>query len=148
MTDDEPAPEEPAGAAESAVAGETAHPIEGQVLLLTAAKASVSADKLPELLVRTQEYLAGRIEAYRRQYERADADDIEAFLVPEGHWEALGDELGFERRGRRAVRRAHEEQLLRVGRREERREEFETAMEIREAVVVAVGEDASKRTTL
>ncbi|MFC6989477.1 hypothetical protein ACFQJD_13585 [Haloplanus sp. GCM10025708] len=112
-------------------------PIEGQVLLLAAAKASVSADRLPELVSRVERLLDPRRDEYRREYECVyEDDDRVVFLVAPGHWERVGDELDFDRREREAVRRAHDEQLLRVGRRTDRRDEFETALDIRDAVVV------------
>ncbi|APW96528.1 hypothetical protein CHINAEXTREME_01535 [Halobiforma lacisalsi AJ5] len=124
-------------------------PIDGQVLMLTAAKASVPADRLPDLVERAQTALEADLDQYRREYERVyagpgtdngdeDADRLEAFLVEWGHWETVGEELGFDRRERAAVRRAHEEQLLRLGRRADREDEFETSLEIREPVLVGV----------
>ncbi|SFB69723.1 hypothetical protein SAMN05444422_101275 [Halobiforma haloterrestris] len=121
-------------------------PIDGQVLMLTAAKASVPADRLPDLVERAQTALEADLEEYRPEYERVYAGPgtengdggLEAFLVEWGHWETVGEELGFERRERAAVRRAHEEQLLRLGRRADREDEFETSLEIREPVLVGV----------
>lgn len=114
-------------------------PIDGQVLLLTAAKASVPASRLPELVDLVQADLASRLEAYRRGYECVYEDDDRCvFFVEWGHWDELGDRLGFSDRERSAVRRAHEEQLLRIGRREDRIEEFETALEIRDPVLVGL----------
>jgi hypothetical protein len=49
----------------------------------------------------------------------------------------LGAELALGDREWKAVRRAHETQLERVGSRVGRREEFETALEIRSAVVIS-----------
>lgn len=115
-------------------------PIEGQVLLLTAAKASVSGNRLPELIDRAQTALAADRERYRREYERVHRDEgREAFLVEWGHWDERGDDLGFSKRERAAVRRAHEEQLLRIGRRTDREAEFETALEIRDPVCIGRG---------
>ena len=112
-------------------------PIEGQILVLTAAKASVAPTRLPDLVDRAQAQLASERERYRREYERVHADARrEAFLVEWGHWDELGDELGLTERERAAVRRAHEEQLLRIGRRTDREETFETALEIREPVCI------------
>lgn len=114
------------------------NPIEGQVLMLTAAKASVPGERLPNLLERAQAALAPECERYRREYERVHADDNrEAFLVEWGHWETLGDDLELSERELSALRRAHEEQLLRIGRRTDREAEFETALEIREPVCIA-----------
>jgi hypothetical protein len=112
-------------------------PIEGQILLLAAAKASVSPAQLPDLVDRVQAHLGPRRERYRREYERAFADDErEVFFVESGYWEGLGEVLGLGRRERDAVRRAHTEQLRRIGNREDRAAEFDSALEIREPVVI------------
>ena len=112
-------------------------PIEGQILVLTAAKASVPPDRLPDLVDSVQAHLADERDRYRREYERVQADERrETFLVEWGHWEDLGAELGLSDRERSAVRRAHEEQLLRIGRRTDREDAFETALEIREPVCI------------
>ena len=117
---------------------EPGDPIEGQILLLTAAKASVPPERLPDLVDRAQTLLASRRDRYRREFERAYTDaDREAFLVDWGHWDDLGEELELTERETAAVRRAHEEQVRRIGRRQDREEEFETAFEIREPVLIA-----------
>src|SRR6056297_2509402 len=114
-------------------------PIEGQILLLTAAKASVAPTRLPDLIDRAQAVLGTDLERYRREYERLYADDdLEVFLVDRDHWDGLGACLDVTDRERSAIRRAHEEQLLRIGRRTDREAEFETALEIREPVVIAI----------
>ncbi|WP_408959394.1 hypothetical protein [Natrinema sp. 74] len=114
-------------------------PIEGQILLLTAAKASVPATSLPDLIDRAQALLEPALERYRRDFERFHADDeCEIFLVEWGHWDEIGTELGATDRELSAIRRAHEEQLTRIGRRTDRENEVETALEIREAVVIGV----------
>ncbi|WP_394741214.1 hypothetical protein [Natronococcus roseus] len=116
-------------------------PIEGQILLLTAAKASVTPTQLPDLVDLAQERLAADRERYRREYERLyEGDGVEAFAVETGHWAELGTELGMSDRERAAVERAHEEQLLRIGRRTDREDELETALEIREPVLIGTGE--------
>lgn len=113
-------------------------PIEGQVLLLAATKASVPGDRVPELAERVQNALGPRIEEYRRRYECIHENgDGCWFLVPGDHWGTVTADLGLERREGDAVRRAHEEQLKRLGKRLDRREEFETALEIRSCVVIA-----------
>lgn len=115
-------------------------PIDGHVVLLTAAKASVGPDRLPVLLAMAQAELGPQLETYARRYEKVHATpDARYFLVEEGHWEAIGDRLGVEPREADAIRRAHRNQLLRAGRREDRRREFATALDIREAVVVGTG---------
>ena len=112
-------------------------PIDGQVFMLASAKASVDPGRLSELLGRVQTHLASERERYRREFERvARSDEREVFLVPTGHWETVGDRLGFGERERKAVARTHAEQLRRIGSRSDRDEEFETALEIREAVVI------------
>ncbi|MFC7172912.1 hypothetical protein ACFQL0_05220 [Haloplanus litoreus] len=105
--------------------------------MLTAAKASVGPGRLSDLLAAVQSDLRDRLDTYRREFERvADGDDREVFLVPTDHWERIGERLGLDRREIDAVARAHAEQLRRIGSETDRRDEFETALEIREAVVV------------
>ncbi|WP_436347338.1 hypothetical protein [Natronorubrum sp. FCH18a] len=117
-------------------------PIEGQVLVLAAAKASVTPERLPELVDRAQTLLGPALERYRREYERLHAgDDLEVFLAEWGHWDELGDDLDLSERERSAVRRAHEEQLLRIGRRTDREAAFESALEIREPVCIGTSSD-------
>ncbi|ELY93520.1 hypothetical protein C482_19019 [Natrialba chahannaoensis JCM 10990] len=117
---------------------EPGDPIDGQILLLTAAKASVPPEQLPTLVDRAQTLLAPRRERYRHEFECIHTDaDREAFLVGWGHWDNLGEELELTERETAAVRRAHEEQIRRIGRRQDREEEFETAFEIREPVLIA-----------
>lgn len=112
-------------------------PIDGQILLLTAAKASIPPTHLPELVERAQTELAPERERYRHEFEQVYADEsLEAFLVDWGHWEELGADLGVSDREIAAVRRAHEEQLRRIGRTQDREDEFETAFEIREPVLI------------
>jgi hypothetical protein len=112
-------------------------PIDGQVFMLAAAKASVDPGTLSDLVARVQGHLAERHDTYRREFERVvEDDDREVFLVPTGHWETIGDRLGIGERERKAIARTHAEQLRRIGSETDRDEEFETALEIREAVVV------------
>ena len=112
-------------------------PLDGQVLVLAAAKASVAPDRLPGLVDRAQAHLGPRIGEYRREYECvAEEDDRSVFLAEQGHWARIGEELGLGEREVDALRRAHKEQLRRSGTVEDRREEFESALDIREAVVV------------
>ncbi|MHC3438784.1 hypothetical protein ACYJ1Y_11970 [Natrialbaceae archaeon A-gly3] len=113
-------------------------PIEGQVLLLTAAKASVPASRLPDLLECVQGDLEGRLERYRREYECfLETDERRVFLVEWGHWDEIADRLELNQREVSAVRRAHEEQLRRMSRRDGTREEVEATLEIRDPVVIA-----------
>jgi hypothetical protein len=118
-------------------------PIEGQVQLLAAAKASIAPHRLPDLLAAVQADLAPRLADYRRRYEQLSrTDGTHVFFAPADHWSAVGDRLGFDRRETAAVRRAHEAQLRRIGRRADRREEFERALEIRTAVLIGEASDA------
>lgn len=112
-------------------------PIDGQPLLLAGAKASLAPSRLPKLLADVQRYLSGELETYRRSYERIYADDDrEVFVVPSDHWEAIGDACDLGRRETDGVRRGHVEQFRRLGSTTDRREEFETTLEIRSVVVI------------
>jgi hypothetical protein len=107
-------------------------PIDPVPLRLAGAKASVSPERLPDLLRRAQADVVARLADYRRRYECVHEDDERAvFLVPTDHWREVGDRLGLRRREADAVRRAHDEQLRRL-------DEFDAALEIREAVVIGL----------
>jgi len=113
------------------------NPVEGQVLVLTAAKASVSGRRVPDLVAEARRELQPRADDLRRRYECVYEDDVRAiFLAPEGFWDEVADDRGWNDRERDAVARAHAEQLLRVGRLEGRHREFQAALDLREAVVV------------
>lgn len=112
-------------------------PLDGNAVVLAAAKASVSGERLPELVTWAQEQLGPRRERYERRYECVHGDDETAvFLAGEGHWAAFGEEFELDRREWDALRRAHEEHLKQLGGDLDRRAEFETALELREAVVI------------
>lgn len=112
-------------------------PIDGEPMLTTAAMASVPSRRLPELLARVQSTLEDRLSEYERSFECVHDDaDRAVFLVPTDHWETALADLGLGRRERDAVRRAHNEQLSFLAGDAERREEFETALEIRDAVCI------------
>jgi hypothetical protein len=112
-------------------------PIEGDVLVLVAAKASVGPQRLPELVECVAADLVTRRETYAREYERAyETDDRTAFFVEDGHWTNVRERLDLDERQVDAVRRAHHEQVNRDGRQLDRTEEFETALEIRDCVVL------------
>ena len=112
-------------------------PLDGDVLLYTGATASVAPERIEPLLRAVQTYLRERVDHYRRGYESAFVDDERRILlVPAGHWAEVGAELALPEREVDAVRRAHAQQLRRIGSTADRREEFETALEIREAVVI------------
>jgi hypothetical protein len=118
-------------------------PLDGEVLLLAGAKASLSPRRLPDLVDTAQAHLAAELAHYRRRYEAVFEDDrLVAFLVEPDHWDELARTLGVAERERDALRRAHEEQLLWLGRGVDRREEFESALEIREVVVVGTGPES------
>lgn len=115
------------------------HPIDGQVVMLAGAKASVPLERLPDLLGAVADHLEGQKPEYDRRFERVAADEDGrrwVYLVPRDHWEAVGEELRFSDRETDAVRRAHVEQFQRIGRRTDRDEEFGHALDIRSAVVV------------
>jgi len=115
-------------------------PLDGNAIVLAAAKASVSGERLPELVDRAQSLLADRRDRYERRYERIHEDDDSAvFLVEEGHWADLGAELDLECREWKALRRVHGEHLKQLGGTLDRRAEFETALDVREAVVIGRG---------
>ncbi|WP_240479607.1 hypothetical protein [Haloprofundus marisrubri] len=125
--------------AESAVVDIDDVPIEGQIMLVAGAKASIPPERLPDLLTRAQADLGGRIQEYRRRYELVDeTDEYAAFFVPTDHWDEVGERLELGRRETDALRRTHEEQLRRIGRCSERREEFDAALEIRQAAVIGL----------
>lgn len=113
------------------------HPIDGNAVVLATAKASVGPGRMRDLLVAAADHLADRRGAYRRRYEVVHEDDAAlVFLAPDGHWADLGAELGISDREADALRRAHGEHLRRLGSVHDRREEFEHALGIREAVVI------------
>jgi len=88
------------------------HPIEGQIVVLAGAQASVPLSTLSELIERTQRHLVERRATYERRFERIDGtDDAVFYLVDDGRWETIGEALGFDGRELDAVRRTHESQL-------------------------------------
>ena len=112
-------------------------PIDGEPMLTTAAMASVPPKRLPELLARVQSALGPRLGSYEQSFECVcDDRDRAVFLVPTDHWEAALEELDLGRRERDAVRRAHNEQLTFLASGTGRRDEFEAALEIRDAVCI------------
>ena len=114
-------------------------PIEGDVLVRVAATASVPPQRLVPLIDRVQETLDEECESLRRRYETAYEDDEEGTIglfVDEEFWNRVGDRLGLTDRERDAVERAHNQQLRAVGKRHDRLDEFETALEIRDCVVL------------
>ncbi|MEF8785196.1 MAG: hypothetical protein V5A45_04625 [Haloarculaceae archaeon] len=112
------------------------HPIDGQVVLQAGAFASVPLQTLSELIGRVQRHIDEHHTAYERQFECIESSTRHYYLTPPSHWEGVAEELGLTDREVDAVRRAHETQFRRDGRRLERSEEFETALQIRSPVVV------------
>lgn len=111
--------------------------IDGTAIMIAAAMASVPSSVLPILLDRVQAYLDDHADEYAQEFECIHKDaDTAVYFVPLGHWDTKGVALGFSHREVDAVRRAHTEHLRRVGREADRRDEFETALEIREVAVV------------
>lgn len=121
-------------------------PFDGPVLIRAGSLASIPPNRLPEILRRVQRDLGFRVDDYRRRYERVEVGaERELFLVEPDHWETVAERLGLIDRERDAVARAHERQAVRLG--DDRREELETALEIRTAVVLAVADAADAEST-
>jgi hypothetical protein len=116
---------------------ERTHPIEGQVILLAGARASVTLKRLSALLEDVQRHLVDRREEYGRRFERIEAEGRTYYLAGTAHWDGVGRELGLDDSETDGVRRTHDAQFRRDGRRLDRLEEFETAMEIRDPVTIA-----------
>ena len=115
-------------------------PIEGPVLQVTAAKASVAPGRVVPLIDRVQATLDERAASLARRWEVAyEREGVAAYFVDEAFWQEVGTWEDLEERELDAVRRAHNEQLLHVGRRLGRRAEFESALEIRDCVHVHTG---------
>ncbi len=118
---------------------ESSHPIESQVVLLAGAKASVSLARLSDLLAEAQAALTEHTDEYEQRFEQIDAAGEGVFVLAEdGYWHELGDEIGLTRREIDAIARTHAAQFKRDGRRMDRKEEFETTLEIRDVLAVAV----------
>jgi hypothetical protein len=114
-------------------------PLDGTVIQYAAALASVGPRAFPTLLTTVQAHLDGERARYERAFECVHRDDARAvYLVPPDHWSEVGEALSLAEREVKAVRRAHERQLERLGRKTDRNEEFENALDIRSAVVVGL----------
>jgi hypothetical protein len=112
-------------------------PLDGSALVLAAAKASVSGERLPDLADRAQGLLGPRLPEYGRRYECAHEDESQAvFFVDAGYWVNLGEEMALDERESQALRRAHAAHLRKLGDDLDRSEEFETALDLREVVVI------------
>ena len=117
-------------------------PLDGKALVLAAAKASISGERLPDLADRAQGLLGPRLPEYGRRYESAHEDESAAvFFVEAGHWADLGEEMSLDEREWQALRRAHAEHLQLLGGDLDRRREFETALDVREVVVIGKGRE-------
>lgn len=109
--------------------------VDGQALLAAGAKASVPLNRLVPLLDRVESAVDD--DHVRRTYECVyESADAAVYLAPSGFWVDVGEDVGFEERESDAVRRAHAEQLRRFGREADRLAEFETALDVRDAVVL------------
>lgn len=125
---------------------EANHPIEGQVVLLAGAQASVTLSQLSAIIQRAQDHVRQRSTGYVDQYECIDGTDGVCYVLAEsGHWDDVGDELSFTEREADAVRRAHAEQFRRDGRRLDRLDEFETTLEVRDPVAMTAPPARSNR---
>lgn len=112
-------------------------PLDGTVIQYAAALASVGPGAFPDLLVTVQAHLDADRDRYEREFECVHRDDGRAvYLVPPDHWASVGEALSLSDRETKAVRRAHERQLERLGTQTGRDAEFESALDIRSAVVV------------
>jgi len=117
-------------------------PIDGSVILYTCAVASIPARAMGPLLREVQAYLHPRQQRYAKRWECVVETPARAiYLVDPGHWDRIAEVLSLDRREQDAAERAHSRQLLTAGRDAGRRAEFETALEIRSAVVVGTSAD-------
>lgn len=113
-------------------------PFDAAVLQQVATADDVGAGELPELLGRVEAHLVDTRESLRRKFESPYADDRrELFFVPPDYWEGVASVLPLTPREKRAVRRTHERQLLRIGAETRRGAEFDAALDIRTAVIVS-----------
>lgn len=113
------------------------HPIEGQIVLLAGAQASVTLTHISDLVSAAHEHVTTHRTEYERQFERIDEPSGPSYyLVDSSHWDEVGTALELEDREVDALRRAHALQFQRAGRRLDRLEEFETALEVRDVVVI------------
>lgn len=121
---------------------ESGFPFDGTVIQYAAALASVPGNQLPELLSTVQSHLVAEEATYRRRFECVHRDEERTvYLVPDDHWDAVGDALSLSDRERKAVKRTHERQLTRIGSETGRKAEFETGLDIRSAVVIGRNPD-------
>ncbi len=112
------------------------HPIDGQVVLQAGAFASVPLNTLSGLIDRVQRHIDAHHAEYERKFECIESNTRRYYLTPSSYWQGVAEELELTEREVDAVRRAHETQFRRDGRKLERAEEFEAALQIRSPVVV------------
>jgi hypothetical protein len=115
-------------------------PIEGTVLVLVTAQAAVG-ERVPDLIDAVQARLGPRLAEYRRRYEVVhETEDAVVCLAESGHLDEVCADLDLDDREADAVRRAHQEQARRVAREADAEAAMETALEIRDPVVIGRGE--------
>lgn len=120
--------------------------IEGQIVLLASAKASVTLARLSELVEDIEDYVRDRRETYDRSFEQIEGvGGTRYYLTGPEQWDRIGSDLGLDGSETDAVRRSHEAQFQRDGRRLDRTEEFESALEIRTVVAIGTPEPRSSR---
>lgn len=112
-----------------------AHPIEGEVILQAGAFASVPLKTLSGLVGQVQRHIDDHRAEYDRQFERIEGKSRQYLLAPSEYWQGVAEELALADREIDAVKRVHETQFRRDGRRLDRTEEFESALQIRSPVV-------------
>lgn len=113
------------------------HALAPDALAAAADAAGLDAADIDRLAARAAAYLGGRSRNLERRYERAlTADDGVVLLADTDFWDRVGDALRFEDDETAALRRAHEATLTLAGARAGRDAEFESALEIRTAVVL------------
>ncbi len=111
-------------------------PIEGTVIVLVTAQAAVG-ERVPDLVDEVQAHLGPRLAEYRRRYEVVfETDEAVVCLAEDGHIDEVCADLGLDDREADAIRRAHEEQARRTAREHDDEAGLETAVEIRDPVVI------------
>jgi hypothetical protein len=115
-----------------------AHPIDGEVILQAGAFASVPLKTLSGLVRQVQQHIEDHRAEYDRQFECIDGEHRQYLLAPSEYWQGVAEELTLTDREIDAVRRVHETQFRRDGRRLGREDEFESALQIRSPVVAAL----------
>lgn len=113
------------------------HPFPAALLAMTAGDGVVRPERLPELLSVVQADLSLRVDEYREHHECAYEDDhLVAFFVAGDHWTSIADRLGFGTGAVDATRSAHAHLLLGLGADVGRAQEFESALDVQDCVVI------------